>query len=136
MLQKHDKNKNEQIYRSTGKKSLFDDQFSIEQLSEIGNPLEKISNVIDFEMFRLLLESKLLNTTKKSNAGAKPFDVVLMFKILILQRYYGLGDRQVEYQILERTSFKNFLRLDTGDKIPDGKTVRAFRESPTKSGLI
>jgi len=30
------------------KKGLFDEQFTIERLSEIGNPLEKISNVIDF----------------------------------------------------------------------------------------
>jgi hypothetical protein len=44
---------------------LFDGQFSAENLLEIGNPLEKIINVIDFEMFRFLLESKLLNTTKK-----------------------------------------------------------------------
>ena len=89
-----------QLYKSSGKKSLFDEQFAVEKLSEIGNPLEKISAVIDFEMFRTTLENKLLNTNKKNNAGAKPFDVVLMFKILILQRYYGLGDKQVEYQIL------------------------------------
>jgi transposase, IS5 family len=82
-----------------------------------------------------LLESKLLNLNKKNNAGAKPYDLVLMFKILILQRYYGLGDKQVEYQILDRTSFKNFLGLDTGDKIPDEKTVWAFRENLTKTGL-
>lgn len=125
-----------QIYKSTGKKSLFDEQFSAEKLSEMGNPLDKISTVINFEMFRQVLESKLLNTAKKNNAGAKPFDVVLMFKILILQRYYGLGDRQVEYQILDRTSFKNFLGLHSGDKIPDEKTVWAFRESLTTSGLI
>ena len=115
---------------------MFDEQYSAEELLGIGNPFEKISNDIDFEMFRFLLESKLLNTTKKNNAGAKPFDVVLMFKILILQRYYGLGDKQVEYQILDMTSFKNFLGFDTGDKIPDEKTVWAFRENLTKSGLI
>lgn len=125
-----------QIYKSTGKKSLFDNEFTAEKLSEIGNPLDKISNVIDFEIFRPSIEGKLINTSKKSNAGAKPFDVVLMFKILILQRYYGLGDKQVEYQILDRISFKNFLGLDSGDKIPDEKTVWAFRENITKSGLI
>ena len=125
-----------QIYKSQGKKSLFDEQFISEQLSEIGNPLEMVSKVIDFEMFRTTLENKLLNTHKKSNAGAKPFDVLLMFKILILQRYYGLGDKQIEYQILDRISFKIFLGLATGDKIPDEKTVWAFRESVTNSGLI
>ena len=122
-------------YKSTGNKSLFDEQFSPQKLEEIGNPLAMVSKVIDFEIFRDLLESKLLNLNKKNNAGAKPYDLVLMFKILILQRYYGLGDKQVEYQILDRTSFKNFLGLDTGDKIPDEKTVWAFRENLTKTGL-
>ncbi len=127
---------NNQLYKSTGKKSLFDEQFTLEKLSEIGNPLEMMDKVIDFEMFRPTLESKLLNTHKKSNAGAKPFDVVLMFKIIILQRYYGLGDKQVEYQILDRNSFKNFLGLETGDKVPDEKTVWSFRERVTKTGLV
>jgi len=125
-----------QFYKSQGKKSLFDEQLTLERLSEIGNPLEAISKVIDFEMFRNTLEDKLLNTNKKSNAGAKPFDVVMMFKIIILQRYYGLGDKQVEYQILDRTSFKNFLGLASGDKVPDEKTVWLFRENLTKTGVI
>jgi IS5 family transposase len=125
-----------QIYKSRGNKGLFDEQFNNEQLSIMGNPLEAISKVLDFDMFRPLLETKLLNKDKKNNAGAKPFDVVLMFKILLLQRYYGLGDKQVEYQIIDRTSFKRFLGLETGDKVPDEKTVWAFREQLTKTGLV
>ena len=124
------------MYKSQGKKSLFDDHFSAAHLSTMGNPLESISKVIDFEIFRSTLEARLLNTSKKSNAGAKPFDVVMMFKILILQRYYNLGDRQVEYQIVDRTSFKKFLGLDTGDKVPDEKTVWSFRERLTQSGTV
>jgi IS5 family transposase len=125
-----------QRYKTTGNKSLFDEQFTALQLSEIGNPLEMISQVIDFNIFREKLEEKLLNTNKKNNAGARPFDVVMMFKILILQRYYGLGDKQVEYQIIDRTSFKIFLGLDSGDKVPDEKTIWAFREQVTKTGLV
>jgi transposase, IS5 family len=125
-----------QIYKIRGNKGLFDEQINNEQLSSMGNPLEAISKVLDFEMFRSLLEAKLLNKDKKNNAGAKPFDVVLMFKILLLQRYYGLGDKQVEYQIIDRTSFKRFLGLETGDKVPDEKTVWAFREQLTKTGLV
>lgn len=59
-----------------------------------------------------------------------------MFKILILQRYYELGDKQIEYQIIDRISFKKFLGLKTGDKIPDEKTVWAYRESLTNEGLV
>ena len=87
-------------------------------------------------MFRESLENKLLNTNKKNNTGAKSYDVVMLFKILILQRYYGLGDSQVEYQILDRTSFKIFLGLETGDKVPDEKTVWSFRERLTRTGLV
>lgn len=126
----------EQKYKKTGNKGLFDEQETCQKLSNIGNPLEMISNVINFEMFRENLESKLLNTEKKNNAGAKPYDVVMMFKIMILQRYYGLGDTQIEYQILDRLSFKKFLGLESGDKVPDEKTVWLFRENLTNSGLI
>lgn len=42
----------EQIYKSAGKKTLFEAEITMENLSEIGNPLEKITKVIDFEMFR------------------------------------------------------------------------------------
>ncbi len=125
-----------QKYKTTGNKGLFDEQETYEKLTDIGNPLEKISKVIDFEMFREVLEAKLLNQNKKNNAGAKPFDVIMMFKILILQRYYGLGDTQIEYQILDRLSFKKFLGLESGDKVPDEKTVWAFREKLTNEDLV
>jgi IS5 family transposase len=60
----------------------------------------------------------------------------MMFKILILQRYYGLGDTQIEYQIIDRLSFKKFLGLESGDKVPDEKTVWLFRERITTEGLV
>ena len=72
-------------YKEHGNVSLFDSEITLQKLSNIGNPLEKLSSVIDFEMFRERLESKLLNNSKKNNAGAKPYDVVMMFKIIINQ---------------------------------------------------
>lgn len=123
-------------YKVTGKKGLFDEHETAEKLSSIGNPLERLDLAIDFEMFRSTLENGLLNTDKKSNAGAKPFDVVTMFKILILQRFYGLADKQIEYQIHDRLSFKKFLGLESGDKVPDEKTIWLFRETLTKKGII
>jgi len=47
----------------------------------------------------------------------------MMFKIMLLQRYYSLSDKQAEYQILDRSSFKKFLGLDSADKVPDEKTI-------------
>ena len=79
----------------------------------------------------------MLNAEKKNNAGAKPFfDVIMIFKIMILQRYYGFGDVKVEYQIIDRQSLKKFLGLELDDKVPDEKTAWLFRENLTKSGII
>jgi len=63
-----------QKYKTTGNRGFFDEQENYEKLSAIGNPLELISNVVDFEIFRNTLEESLLNKEKKSNAGAKPYD--------------------------------------------------------------
>ncbi|MCX8489596.1 MAG: transposase [Cyclobacteriaceae bacterium] len=59
-----------------------------------------------------------------------------MFKTILLQRYYGLSDKQVEYQIIDRASFKKFLGQGTGDKVPDEKTIWASRENLTRTGLV
>ena len=84
-------------------------------LNALGNPLERLSETIDFEMFRETLEMGLYRE-RLTNAGAKPYDYVLMFKILVLQRMYNLSDEQTEYQIVDRTSFRDFLGLASGYK--------------------
>lgn len=43
-------------YKKLGSVTLFDAQTTKENLSELGNPLERLSQVIDFEMFRGALE--------------------------------------------------------------------------------
>jgi IS5 family transposase len=106
---------------------FFDQDIRLTKLSELGDPLEKLNNHIDFELFRDLLETKL-SKLSKGKGGRRPYDYVLMFKILILQRYYNVSDDQIEYQINDRMSFMRFLNLSIADDIPDSKTVWNFRE--------
>lgn len=122
-------------YKKFGAVTLFDAQNTKENLSELGNPLERLSQVVDFELFRNALEDVFENKAKKNNAGAKPYDVVMMFKVMIIKHYYNLSDHQVQYQIIDRQSFKDFLGLASGDKVPDEKTIWAFSEKMAKSGL-
>ena len=124
------------IFKSTGKKGLFDEQNAIDMMSEMGNSLERLSKVVDFEMFRPLLEDKLAPKVRKYQGGARAWDYVMMFKVLVLQRLFGLSDKQVQYQITDRLSFKEFLGLSSGDKAPDEKSVWAFREKLTKQGVV
>lgn len=122
-------------YKTTGKQTLFDAENSARKLSEIGNPLEKLDSVIDFEMFRSRLEASMVNHGTKSKAGAKQYDVVMMFKVMVLRQYYNLSYEQTEYQIIDRSSFKQFLGLASGDKVPDANTIRNFFEGLKEKGL-
>ncbi len=70
----------------------------------------------------------MLNTNKKSAAGRKPYDVVMMFKIILLKRFYNLSDEQTEYQINDRLSFKEFLGLSSGDNVPDARSIWLFQD--------
>ena len=58
-----------------------------------------------------------------------------MFKVLFLQRYYGLSDHQIKYQIVDRTSFRKFLGIECVDDVPDEKTVWKYRELLTNTGV-
>ena len=116
-------------YKSRGSVGFFDREETSSKLSRLGNPLEKLHKVIDFEMFRSEIEKSMLNQHKKSSAGCKPFDVVMMFKIILLKRFYNLSDEQAEYQINDRLSFKEFLGLSSGDRVPDSRTIWLFQEN-------
>ena len=60
---------------------------------------------------------------RKSPAGRKPWDAVVMFKTIVLCALYNLSDDQVEYQLRDRLSFMRFLGLGLEDRVPDAKTV-------------
>ena len=77
-------------YKQRGYIGLFDKEATSTKLSKLGNPLEKLHKVIDFEMFRIELEDNMLNHDRKSNAGSKRYDVVMMFKIILLKRFYNM----------------------------------------------
>jgi len=63
------------------------------------------------------------------NAGRKPIDPVFMFRVLFLQRLYGLSDAQIEYHIKNRTSFRDFLGIQSVNDVPDEKTVCKYKDN-------
>jgi IS5 family transposase len=64
-----------------------------------------------------------------SKGGRPPFDAVLMYKITMLQQWYGLADMAAEYHINDSLSYMRFLGLEIGDKVPDGNTIWDFKEA-------
>ena len=124
------------IYRKPMDENLFEEEFTIEALSQMGNPLEQLAALVDFEMFRPALEEVLVKKDCKTPAGRPQIDVVLMFKVIFLQRYYGLGDHQIQYQIIDRTSFRQFLGIHTVAEVPDEKTVWACKNKLAEDGTF
>lgn len=113
---------------------LFDYQERREALSQIATPLDRLNEHIDWELFRTDLQGRL-NYQCGPEGGRTPWCPVLMFKILVLQKYYDLSEEQTEFQILDRFSFQRFLGLDVGDKVPDKNTIWIFKERLGEKGL-
>jgi len=111
---------------------LFDLFSAYARLDKCTDPLLKLNDIIDWELFRPYLQ-KIRNNEL---TGCKGFDVVMMFKILILQALYNLSDDTTEYMLRDRLSFMRFLGLTMVDKIPDAKTIWKYREQLTEEGLI
>jgi IS5 family transposase len=114
--------------------NLFSESSFRAELSNFGFAFNRMSEVIDFEMFRPALTAILDNESRKSNAGRKPFDYVLMFKILVLQDMYNLADERMEEAILDRRSFCQFLGIYDSSDVPDSRTIWHFKEQLGSEG--
>src|SRR5262245_6434387 len=121
-----------------GQLGFFDADKRLAALSAKGDPLEAIDRLVPWESFRAEIEAVVLtpDAIKKSTAGRKPVDALVMFRMLVLQALHNLSDEQTEYQVRDRLSFTRFLRLGIEDGIPDATTLWLFRERLGKAWLI
>jgi hypothetical protein len=116
----------------SGTVGFFDLDKRLEAISAKGDPLEALKAVLPFESFRAEIEAVVrpAPAERKSNAGRKPFDAVMMFKVLVLQTLYNLADEQVEYQISRSCAFSYGAALKAlGDPTPIGtyESLKEFR---------
>ena len=73
---------------------------------------------------------------RKSNAGRKRIDPLILFKMLILQQLFNLSDEELEFQVNDRRSFEEFVGLGVMNNIPDATTIAFFRERLRKAEVI
>ena len=114
---------------------FWDESLRLEKLSQLGDCLVRLNKVIDWEIFRPTI-TRVYKKEHKGPGGRPPYDYVLMFKILVLQRIYNLSDDQTEYQINDRISFMRFLGLHLEDNVPDAKKIWEFKDTLTKADVI
>src|SRR6202163_506568 len=121
-----------------GQLGFFDAEKRLAALSAKGDPLEAIDRLVPWENFRADIEAVVLtpDEMRKSSAGRRPVDAIVMLRMLVLQALHNLSDEQAEYQVRGRLSFTRFLRLGIEDSIPDATTLWLFREKLAMAGLI
>ena len=91
-------------------RGFFDEYDRLKRLSQLGDPLEKITRTINWEIFRPILNKAFQK--EESGLGGRPsWDYILMFKIILLQSWYSIADDKTEYMINDRLSFQRFLGL-------------------------
>jgi len=114
---------------------FWDVENRLRELSKQGDPLEKLAGTVDFELFRSVLV-EAWGVRDRSKGGRPGFDLVLKFRMLVLQAMHGLSLEQTEYLVRDRLSWMRFCGLGPGDAVPDANTLWDFREALIAAGAF
>lgn len=97
--------------------------------------MEKLNNSIDWSRIEEILMSHY-STGTSSSEGAKAYPPILLFKCLMLQKWFRINsDPELENQINDRLSFKKFLSLSFSKPSPDHSTFSRFRARLSKKAM-
>jgi IS5 family transposase len=121
--------------RAVGQRGFWDEQHRVSKLHEKKPVLKRLSESIPWESFRPLLDRGYAHE-RKSNAGRKRIDPLILFKMLILQQLFNLSDEELEFQVNDRRSFEEFVGLGVMNSIPDATTIAFFRERLRNAEVI
>jgi IS5 family transposase len=110
--------------------NTFTDLAVTSRLESVNSFLKEIDSLIDFNKLRPILKKNGIGT--KNVCGVKAYDSVLMFKILLIQKFYDLSDEKVEEGLNVNLLYLHFVGLSLEDKAPDSTTIGRFRNSLIK----
>jgi IS5 family transposase len=92
-----------------------------------------------FDQMDLLLDWDTIESDIKkyyskgfSVAGRRSYSGLLLFKMSLLQTWYGLSDYEVEEKVNDSLSFMKFVGLTLEDDVPDNSVLSRFRSELTR----
>jgi len=127
-----------------GQLGFFDAERRLAALSKKGDPLEAIAALVPWESFRVDIEAAVLTPEeeKKSKAGRKPIDAIVMFRMLVLQALSSLGSGDVHAICRSWVGGWHSRRHDAvavpreaGAGWTDRNVVRSVRPASQRAGL-
>ena len=119
--------------RSAIKTDLFADEHHRKKIDTLGDPLTEIESHIDFAALATEID-RVAPRPVSPQGGRPPYPTETMVRILVLKRLYNLSDEQMEYQLLDRMSYKRFCGLANATNIPDRTTVWTFENRIGEAG--
>jgi transposase, IS5 family len=100
----------------------FSDHVVSGQRSRRKDQLGEIDGLIDWTQV-----AGLLRPLRNRGTGRPPYPPLVLFKALLLQRWYALSDEALEDALCDRLSFRRFVGLGLEEAIPDASTLCRFR---------
>jgi len=119
--------------RTTGMVSFAD--FAVARTRKQTTFLDGVADIIDWRRIEKILK-RGLGKTSEITAGTKSYPVVQMFKVLLLQQWYGLSDQETESAMLDRISFNRFVGFSLEESVPDHTTICRFRNALIEKKLL
>jgi len=97
--------------------------------------LMKVWGLINWEALRPQLIG-LYKREQSKGGGQEPFDVLMMFKAILLGQWHSLSDPKLEHALTVRIDFMHFCGLTLTDAIPDETTLCRFRNRLIAAGKL
>ena len=91
----------------------------------------QINTLIDWDKIEKLIDADYRKG--KSVVGKPSYNGLLLFKMCLLQSWYGLSDYEVEDRLNDSISFSYFCGMHIDEVAPDHSTLSRFRTALTKT---
>ena len=100
-------------------------------IDDLGDPkmtakLDQLDKAVPWDKLAAPILATYCNT---SDAGGRPnVPVVMMLKVMMLQKWFNLGDEAAEGMLRDRISFRRFVGIGVTDEVIDDTTMVCFRK--------
>jgi len=111
----------------------FADLAADARIEHVDSFLKEIDNIIDFNKLRPILKKNGIGS--KNACGEKAYDPVMMFKTLLIQKFYDLSDEKAELGLNVNLLYMRFVGLSLDELAPDSTTIGRFRNSLIKNKI-
>jgi len=110
--------------------NTFTDSAVDARLEHVDSFLKEIDSIIDFNKLRPILMQNGIGT--KNVCGVKAYDPIMMFKIMMIQKFFNLSDKKAEQGLNTDLLYMRFVGLTLDTLAPDSTTIGRFRNSLIK----